>query len=485
MKRTLAIATATLATSILGGCAELKVHRLKSEDAANPLVGKVPYYLPRTAVTISGVLTLKKCETTHATAPDRTMTHSLALEFDKAITVGTMTEPDENHRYYVDYESTRSWMKELKFTIETYPNRTLQSYSGELNDQAGAIAVAAAGAIINVAAVAGIGRVPAISPLWNNLRDGTVKPPEYCEPTVLEALKKVAKHKADAEQAQKDRESALAQPAPSEAHLVARLAHFDQKIAGAKAEIAKLVGAAPLARTFSAKWVPQPARDGVPSALHRFEIQTAQIASHWLSDPGQSWLNSANPPADAHDNKAWTKARAPVVLEIILDRPVAGTAGQAPLDDAGGLVVRDAVPGLLRVCDGACSNHQPGLSEMANEKTPRMAIALPQLGQLLVLPQRSALFENSQLSVKMNADGSIASVGYRTASTAATGLAGVSAAAKDQMAATAAANTAATATNAALAAQAQYPNVVNQALFNCLDAANKIRAAGGTPVACQ
>jgi hypothetical protein len=171
-----------------------------------------------------------------------------------------------------------------------------------------------------------------------------------------------------------------------------------------------------------------------------------------------------------------------------VDRSTAVDKLPKSITNPSGVVIRDPAVGVLRACDGECAKDPAaptGATDVTGEIVARAPLTLPQLGQLIELPQKSALFENASLVVKLNADGSISGLGRRSASTAATGLAGVSAVAKDQMAATAAVNTATAASNASRLSEAQFPNAVNQALLTCLDAAAKIRAANGTPVACQ
>ena len=489
-------ALSTLVASLLaGGCAQLEVHRIPKDQAKDPLVGKVPYYLPRTAVDVTGSLTLNKCEwVKNPSEEPGAPSWVFNLEFEKALVAAPVTEPDEDHRYYIDYESSRGLLKEIKFQVDTYPNRTLQNYSGEVNDQAGPLLVAAASAIINISGASRVGRVYQISrnQIFGLDAQGDIaaKKPDnalLCGEAALAALGEVAKREAEIKSLGAKRSDALTKPTFSEAHLAGILAQYDQGIARYRAEIAKLKAGPPLARTFASRWTPSLSDKAVTQPAGRvalqFRVDTTPLVRDWLSATGKGWVDGADPPDVTL--KAWQGAKSPVILEALLDGHSVVAKPEPAGDAPGGIVVREPAYGVLRICEADCTVATATLTETTRERSARVPLAVGQLGQLLVLPQKSALFENAHLAIKLNADGTIASIGHRSVSAAAQGLAGASAAAKDYATAVAAGNTAATAINAARAAEAQYPNVVNQALSACLTAATAIRNAGGTPAPCQ
>lgn len=121
-----------------------------------------------------------------------------------------------------------------------------------------------------------------------------------------------------------------------------------------------------------------------------------------------------------------------------------------------------------------------------------MALKVPQFGRVMVLTEKSGLFENAVLNATLNPDGTIQTIGYQSSSTLATGLSGLGQAAGNASSAITARNTAIAAKNTAEAAittattaQVQAPDTFNKALADCLTQAAAIVKAGGTPVPCQ
>src|SRR5258706_607582 len=129
------------------GCTDLKVYRVNTKEPQKQQFGQIPYYLPRTTITVTGTLTLKACET-EVTAGGAT----LKLLFDKAIIATPAVEADPAYQFFLDYEKTRNISKEINFTVDTYPNKTMQAFSSTMNDQAGPIAAAVVSMAVNVAA---------------------------------------------------------------------------------------------------------------------------------------------------------------------------------------------------------------------------------------------------------------------------------------------------------------------------------------------
>jgi len=111
---------------------------------------------------------------------------------------------------------------------------------------------------------------------------------------------------------------------------------------------------------------------------------------------------------------------------------------------------------------------------------------VPQFGRYVVLPLTNGLFQNSNLVVALNPDGSIASLGNHSTGTLAAGL-GVAGQIGDQFATSAKArNDAMAAANAAAATSAAAMDVANKTLADCLTQQAAIKAAGGTPIgSCQ
>jgi hypothetical protein len=223
------------------------------------------------------------------------------------------------------------------------------------------------------------------------------------------------------------------------------------------------------------------------------------LIRQWLSPDGVKWFEDQS--LEGKD-ALWTEAHAPIVLTLAVDPGTMGIGATkngkddkdsaAALDHPEGLVIRDPAAGVLQIGKGnrAASG---SLVETTDDVSPRLSVALPQFGRLIVLPQHTAVFGNSTLSVKLSPDGSIASVGYHNASTAAAGVAGLGNAAGAASNAIIARNTAIGAEYTALGAQntakvtqSTFADTVNKALSDCLTSQATIIKSGGTPtVPCQ
>ena len=109
-----------------------------------------------------------------------------------------------------------------------------------------------------------------------------------------------------------------------------------------------------------------------------------------------------------------------------------------------------------------------------------------QLGRYIVLPLKNQPFENSNLVVALNSDGTIASLSNHSTGTLATNLA-TAGQIGDQLATNAAArNSAIKDANAAAAANAAAVDTANKTLADCLTQQAAVKAAGGTPIgSCQ
>jgi len=480
----------------LSGCAHLDVIRLKDNGDNAALVGRIPYSLARTAITVSGTLTLKKCGFV-----EENDQRKFTLQFEKSLSAATSVEADPEFQYYVDYAAARTWLKEINFSVGSYSNKTLQSFTGTINDQAGAIAIAAATAVITVGATTAIPRV------------GPARAVDYCDGEVVTARAAIADQSTIIEKAKSEQQKAIANATLSAAQLTATIAVQDQIIAKAQVEMADQTKKH-LTRSFTYKWAPERKSIDLTTNLQPFptivkEVDLKPIIGKWLTPKGEEWLTTAPHPSDASNPEyvQWLAAQAPVVLAISIARRTIGSAaanqsveaGSGPttlnLDSPGGLVIRDPASGVLRVCDGICDStgdSGEGMVDTTKDLMPRSTVSLSQFGRFLVLPERSELFENATLTVNMNSDGTIANIGHHSLSAAASGLTGISGAATAEAqgiaarnAAIGAQNTATGAQNTAKAFQVQFPDTVNKALADCLASHAAILKAGGQPVPCQ
>jgi hypothetical protein len=122
----------------------------------------------------------------------------------------------------------------------------------------------------------------------------------------------------------------------------------------------------------------------------------------------------------------------------------------------------------------------------------RQSISVAQFGRIVVLPQRSGLFENAVLGAGLNPDGSISKMSFHSSGSLTSNLGSLGTAGSNVSLGIAARNTAIGAVNTAEQAvlsarttQVQAPDVYNKALADCIANQAAITKAGYTPVPCQ
>lgn len=481
------------------------------------MAGKIPYALTRATVSVSISMTLTDCVTT----TDNTGKW-LNLQADITATPTISSEADPDYQFYVPYKPGAGFWKESNIKIGT-TNKALQSVDVVMNDQTGPTMVAAAQ---TAAKIFGASRIPvlgAAAHTGENDPDQELcahKPAGDTSKQIFakEALAKI-KELSDAIKVQKDLETATSKaafpdpaktkvPAPTPAEVTFILNNAATIIAADQAESDKAKKDGKLVRTLTYKWTPDPARDTITYdgdfAIIAKQVDITDMLSPWLSPAGQAWLKAAKfadakTPEEVKAAEELQKVEHPVTLSIVLNRKWLGLHPDGfnkefqdddrvarTLDNPHGLVVRDPAIGVLVICHEACAR-MADLMDTSNEMAARTAIAVPQFGRILVLPERSGLFQNAELTLTLNADGSIATIGYHNLSTFAglMGLGGIGQTADAVAAGAGQRNTGIAAENTALGAQAQLPDNYNKALADCLASAAAVVKAGGKPVACQ
>jgi len=458
MKTTLCV----LATvSFLCGCADLTVYRIQSDNTAplrdqnKPLVGDVSYYLPRTAITMTGTVTLDSCEPSY---PPQ-------LKVTATLTPVVSTEPDRDYHYRISYEESRTWMKEINFAIVNQGG-VFQTFNGTINDQVGPDAVAAIGAIIQIGgavATAGVG-TPALLAA-SDVRTIRQQSPhdvgkDFCL-NVRKALNKIAGDNIVI----KDAKIKISQGADVKAQTL--------RLQNAQSDVADQIKAAKLTRSISFKWIPSSSDLDHATIIGDYYLVSTPISltpviNDWLTDEGKTWL--ASPPPENSKTDERLQLKAPFLITLAVDGHTISSTFNAKdplvssqtgtLDKPGGLLIRDPALATLRICrqiDPDCTAQgdapAPGnLVETTNDVGPRVALALPQFGRLMILPEHSALFENATLTATLNADGTISTIGYHSVSTAAAGLTALATNGGAATTAIAARNTAIAGVNTAAAA---------------------------------
>lgn len=487
-------ACALLGGAVLPGCTDLEVFRLSGNDAT-PLVGAMSYYLPRSAITLTGTVTLNSCETKIDAAKSR---YRIDISATSSITPVVSTEPDPDYHYYLSYEKFRSWTKEINFNVTTNSSGTLQSFNNTINDQAGPIIVAAIGAAVQIGGAAMLGSVPAPRQAPYYEIEEPI-PPDYCStyllPAVNAALIAIAKDN-------EKKKEITSKPATGPIETAAQA----QAIQTIQADIDGQIKKAKLARSFSFKWIPgfndRHQTYGNYVLLDR-AISLTPLIDQWFSPKGLTWLKSE--PSINDDVRNQLTAPYHATLAILRssmggsDEPAIEGAHR-PGEASEGMIVRDPASASLRICretDPGCKaiaalQADNTFVETTNDNSTRMPVRIPQFGRMIALTEKSGLFENAQLNATLNADGTIQTIGYHSSSSLVAGLQGIGQAAGNVNSAISArntaigqANTAEAAITTATTAQIQAPDTVNKALADCLTQAAAILKAGGTPVPCQ
>jgi hypothetical protein len=431
---------------------------------------------------ITGSLTLSGCS---AVDDDGHGTYRPSLDINQTFAVLAVSEADENEQYAIQYEKLRTWMKDTQVTVTYNPNKTLGGVNAVVNDQVGPTALAAALAAVKIAGGLSVPAVPSerfslASTLLSKrlFKKQSAAAKVFCTTPVLQALRQIdADNNSIYEQSVKDADAKAAIPSP--------------KIARWNAEIAELQRDVGLVRSFTLYWSPTSA-DSVPSqgqvAIFQrdLDLYASLIKTQWLNDEGRAWYDDAG----NSSVPGYAAVHDPIVVQLSVLRWTMGSAARDPRTGkimpvpTDGLVLRDPAVGTLRLCRGACSSETN--PQAATDLAAPAAVNISQLGRYIVLPLKNQVFENSNLVVALNADGTIASLSNHSTGTLATNLA-TAGQIGDQLATNAAArNSAIKDADAAAAANAAAVDTANKTLADCLTQQAAVKAAGGTPVGnCQ
>jgi hypothetical protein len=453
----------------------------------SPAPGTFFYVLPKTAFQISGTVTLTECSTVDV---GKKGAYRPALNISEVISVTPVLEADPDAQYSIPYDRLTTWAKETNFTITTNANKTVSGVNATINDQAGPVVLQGLLAAVKIAGGFGVGSVAGVAAhaagggvtfqskhIKKQQQAIPAPPPEYCTPVVAAALK-------DIDQANTDIYAAATKDA------VAKVTVASPNIAKLQTTIARAQSDAKLIRQFSFIW--SPGFSSINPANPALFLQSIDLYQmfirEWLSNPsGRAWFeNSVN-----KDQPGYAAVHAPIEVRLTLkDWTMGGftqvggvESARVPL--ATGLVLRDPALGTLRLCRDACVLGSGPVETTADLAAP-VPVSVPQLGRYMVLPLKNQLFENSNLTVALNADGTISSIGNHALGTLATNL-GVAGQVGDAVgAATTARNAATTSQNTAAVSSAQFADTVNKALADCLTQQAAVRTAGGRAIGtCQ
>ena len=352
------------------GCIFLRVTQLPTETLAFP-EGVIPYVLPRTSFAISVRNVLKDCSPSEPNA---------LLAVEQVVTIAPVAEADPEQRYYIDPGAQagfgRFW-KDRNYTINSYENQSLKSFNGIVKDQAGPAIATAIGTVIKIASIA------AVAPKNVQVTKKAPKPPTVCPATVVADVRKVQELVAKAGQSKKDE------------------AAYQNALANVTVEDLFV-------------WTPE----GCCSATEgqgdhpRKSIR----ATTDLGDPIEfvaKWAANAMPKQRAELREAF-KLRAELESESDF---ISGDSDAKPDGDSktyDGFVIRNPVPSVLRVCNGACPPlvRNETLQKKALPKGVVSAdrVLVPQFGPLVVMPVDNYITEESTLVVEMSPEGALTRV---------------------------------------------------------------------------
>ena len=145
---------------------------------------------------------------------------------------------------------------------------------------------------------------------------------------------------------------------------------------------------------------------------------------------------------------------------------------------------------LLPGCITLSTDHQ---NPATSYESASQIVQLPQIGKIRLITLHNYMFENSGITLALNTDSSIASIGNQDASSAASGVSAVGTAATDYTSALSSRNSAIAAQNTAISgqlsyqgSQAGYADSVDKAQNDCLTQTTALLAAGIKPaLPCQ
>jgi hypothetical protein len=470
----------------LAGCTTLEADKVSA--GADLPDGSFTYSLPRTSLLVVGTVTLNACKAVQ----DGKKFWYPSLDISQAVTVTPVYEADPDAQYAIPYDKLRSWSKAITLSVNTSNSKTLSSLNGSISDQSGPIVLGTALAAVKI--IGGLG-VPTIAGglLTSLSANGPVateaeqkKRPAYCAEDIAKALTMIDADTA-AIVADENRDASQKNSVPN------------PDIAKKQAEIARLQGEYGLVRHFQFLWTPKGDNDDNPASgsetvtLSRSIDLYTKFFTDWLkTDDSKAWF------ADSGNAKRSIAHQIvdPITIQIEISNWTSGVktwpnasavSTSSSTSPTQALVLRDPALATLRVCKGACAGRmRNAMLETTNDLAVPVTIALGQFGRVFQLPLKNGVFENSNLSLTLNADGSIASIGNGSSSSLATNLTTAGQIGDSISAARAAQNTATSAQLSAKTSAASYADAVNKALADCLAQQATILSLGGHPIGtCQ
>ena len=349
---------------LVASCTQIEVRRMPKE-----VIEGIPYALPKKTFLIAVEYELQECSAKLDGGKP-----VLTLAIAKTVTLTSTVDVDREQQYYIPYSSLRNWFKSTDITIQSNENQTLKGATVIIEDKTGSAITSAIGTAIRVASIAtGVGMAAegAEKIDYRNL---------YCSEAARNALdgirllKKKMKS-ADAKGAADDKSGANKADAqePSDDN--------DIKLAQLKSQ---------LVRKYLTSWTPT-REEHSPISLFPDEALQA-----WLTESGRDVLLEAD------------KTKLTISAEFVPNQEIPPPPTPKP-DYSEGLLIREPIHGIIRVCEGTCPTGTDVTSVLKAEDH-----SIPQLGPFVSMPLRNRIFQSQTLTMELAESGAITKLGYKS-----------------------------------------------------------------------
>lgn len=403
------------AAVLLAGCAELRSERVA--DYGKPLEPTF-YYLEKRVFEIAIVVTATGCEVGNSGAN---------IKSDIAVIYTPYLVADKDYSFQIPQRALTSLVKTTEFTITFYPDRTIKSVNSAIADKTAEIIEKVVDTAASIAGTFFFGR-PSV-PKGGVVPQGFLptRPPSdtpnICAP-VLKAINEEKTAKAALNAAVADQDymqslvsgftTALGVAAHNHAPYVIARANAERRLAAAKSKVAKLESDAAeksrkLRLVAQAKWDPEigQGEDGAfrikPYVLSLSTIfaEQGKRANTVFKESSSDTLN------DLKFEISFGEADAKFL------RPTDPTVARAASVD--GLVLRVPVTGTVRAAEsakGANDWKHVALTARSSAAGSAAGLTFPQFGPVILVKLRNGPFENNNIQVEFNDDGTISKFSF-------------------------------------------------------------------------
>lgn len=430
LSRTISLGLIAMIILTGGGCTQLEVRRYPSG-----IVEGIPYALPKKSFLVAVEYEVKDCSY---------KSNKLFLDVKKTATTTQLVEPGE--QFYIPYSSIRNAFKDTDVTVEAFDNSTLKSISAHVTDKTGPAITALLGGTLRLASLVASPLKPAATATDRFMRE------QYCNDKVIKTLDEIAALKVGTK----------TDEITSRIESLRENLKFKQVVKWSPTKDSTTMGSARLERTV------------YPEHFLNSQIWVTAAGHKALRDDYVKQAIDPNFPIEYLVTHVTIDLSRPIVSDLTFEEVIAG------------LVVRNPVQGLLRVCDGHC----PAQESIVTGVVGAADVTVPQLGDYIVLPLKNRVFQDQKIELILSESGAIQKIGISSKATAAAAAENFNAN-FDQLKAFRDASEKAKDDARTMAANqstavANRTTEVNQALTSCFSAQKALKEAGGVPVGtCQ